>query len=92
MLRWESAYTIASGAAAISAASARTGFEPEINMSLRPTWTGYCDESGRTTYGRKKLVQSAAKLKNSTSATTGLASGSATRRNIENSRKEQLVR
>ena len=45
----------------------------------RPTVIGYWFESARTTYGRKKLFQSATKLKKKTSATTGLASGSAIR-------------
>ena len=44
-----------------------------------PTVIGYCYESARTAYGRKKLFQSATKLKKKTSATTGLASGSAMR-------------
>src|SRR4029077_12154464 len=52
------------------------------SRSERPTWIGYCDESARTATGRKKLFQSAAKLKKKTSATMGLASGSATRRNV----------
>src|SRR3954447_5760844 len=48
----------------------------------RPTWIGYCLESASTVNGKKKLVQSATKLKKKTSATTGLASGRATYRKV----------
>src|SRR5436189_5869554 len=54
----------------------------EARRSERPTVIGYWFESARSTYGRKKLFQSATKLKKKTSATTGFASGSATRRNV----------
>ena len=54
----------------------------EESRSERPTVIGYWFEFARTTYGRKKLFQSATKLKKKTSATTGFASGSATRRNV----------
>ena len=96
--RCDSRNTIATGTTPSSVASASSGrkmfncWPPppwaglkegvDDSRSERPTWIGYCDESARTANGRKKLFQSAAKLKKKTSATMGLASGSATRRNV----------
>ena len=90
--------TIATGTTAISVASASSGLKiltdwpppptaglkdgVDESRSQSPTVIGYWFESASTTYGRKKLFQSATKLKKKTSATTGFASGSATRRNV----------
>jgi hypothetical protein len=57
----------------------------EASRLERPTVIGYWFESASTTYGRKKLFQLETKLKKKTSATTGFASGSATRRNVDHS-------
>ena len=96
--RCESRNTIATGTTASSVASASSGrkmltdWPPPPAAGLNdgveesrfesPTVIGYWFESARTTYGRKKLFQSATKLKKKTSATIGFASGSATRRNV----------
>ena len=76
--RWESRKTIATGTTAISVASASSGrkistdWPPPVaglNDGVdesgweRPTWIGYCVESASTTYGRKKLFQSATKTR-----------------------------
>ena len=93
--RCEKMKTIATGTTAISVASASSGLKiltdwpppptaglndgVDESRSQSPTVIGYWFEFASTTYGRKKLFQSATKLKKKTSATTGFASGSATR-------------
>src|SRR4051812_7354326 len=93
--------TIATGMTASSVASASSGrkmftcWPPPPTAGLnegvddsrldRPTWIGYCEEFASTAYGRKKLFQSDTKLKKKTSATTGLANGSAMRRKVDHS-------
>ena len=56
-----------------------------LKMSDSPTCTGNWFSFGRITYGRKKLFQLATKLKKTTSAMMGLASGIPTRRKAAHS-------
>src|ERR1700712_4647036 len=63
----------------------------EASIWVSPTCIGYWSLPGIITYGRKKLFQLPTKLKKPTSATTGVASGSAILVKVRNSPQPSIL-